>query len=442
MKNPRPIAIDLFSGAGGLSLGMEAAGFDVAISVEIDPIHSAIHKYNFPLCETVCRSICEISSKEFWQILDNRRIDSVDLLGGGPPCQGFSQIGYRQIDDPRNWLVFEYLRVVRDLKPKYFIFENVPGIVAGKHKKFMDELCNEFRKIGYQTLKPASILNAADFGVAQNRSRFILLGWRSDMLKPVYPDSLFNKSKKSNRHESLPSLPEWLGVYEVLKDLERVPVFIHRDGGINPDKLDYSDIRCDFSFDPKGAFSLCHRRTFTDPLVYGHLGSQHTEQSINKFKKAVQGETEPTSRLFKLHPHRPANTLRAGTDSKRGAYTAPRPIHYSQPRCISIREAARLHSFPDWFQFHRTIWHGHREIGNAVAPLFAKRIAEIIVPLLGFDPKEIPTYKLPKADLKLLAMTMQQACDLFGVTRDVIGTRHRTGITLTPDPSPFQGEGR
>lgn len=135
----RPIAIDLFSGAGGLSLGIESAGFEVVISIEIDPVHSAIHNYNFPNCANICRDISNVSSEELWNILNDKDINEVDLLAGGPPCQGFSQMGYRHIEDPRNKLVFEYVRVVRDIKPRYFIFENVPGIVSGKHKGFIKE---------------------------------------------------------------------------------------------------------------------------------------------------------------------------------------------------------------------------------------------------------------------------------------------------------------
>jgi DNA (cytosine-5)-methyltransferase 1 len=424
----RPIAIDLFSGAGGLSLGMESAGFEVMISIEIDPVHSAIHNYNFPNCANICRDISNVSSEELWNILNDKDINEVDLLAGGPPCQGFSQMGYRHIEDPRNKLVFEYVRVVRDIKPKYFIFENVPGIVSGKHRGFIEGLCHEFIQMGYNTIVPVLILNAADFGVAQNRSRLILLGWRKDMPKPVYPETLFEKTtanSANSKSREPSSLPPWLGASDVLSDLEGVSVFIGKDEGISPDKLNYCGLRCNFSFDPNGVFHLCHRRTFTEKLIYGHLSSTHTEQSIVRFKNVPQGVVEPTTRLFKLHPYRPSNTLRAGTDSKRGAHTAPRPIHYSHPRCISIREAARLHSFPDWFQFHRTIWHGHRQIGNSVPPLLAKEVAQSLIGLLGYDLSKIPVDNLPPSDLGLLSLTMHQACNLFGVRKDVIGKRNR-----------------
>jgi len=111
--------------------------------------------------------------------------------------------------------------------------------------------------------------------------------------------------------------------------------------------------------------------------------------SIKRFHDAECGKNEAISRFFKLHPDKPCNTLRAGTNSDHGAHTAPRPIHYAHPRCISVREGARLHSFPDWFQFHRTIWHGFREIGNAVAPLLGKAIGDELMKGLAINTDEL-----------------------------------------------------
>lgn len=126
-SNARPIGVDLFSGAGGLSLGFEQAGFDVAACVEIDPIHAAVHKYNFPRCATLCRSVTDVSGAEIRATagIGNR---TVDVVFGGAPCQGFSMIGKRALDDPRNQLVHHFVRIVVELKANYFVFENVRGL--------------------------------------------------------------------------------------------------------------------------------------------------------------------------------------------------------------------------------------------------------------------------------------------------------------------------
>lgn len=130
----RPIAIDLFAGAGGLSLGFEQAGFDIAASVEMDPVHSAAHKFNFPRCVTVCESVVNVSGSDLRKRAGIGRRD-IDVVIGGAPCQGFSMIGKRALDDPRNQLVHHYVRLVNELRPKYFVFENVKGLTVGRHRQ-------------------------------------------------------------------------------------------------------------------------------------------------------------------------------------------------------------------------------------------------------------------------------------------------------------------
>ena len=133
----RPIVIDLFAGAGGLSLGFEQAGFDVAASVEVDPIHSATHHFNFPYSTSICRSVVDLSGAELRAraALDSR---DIDVICGGAPCQGFSMIGKRALHDPRNRLVFHFCRLVAELSPKFAVFENVRGLTQGAHKAFLN----------------------------------------------------------------------------------------------------------------------------------------------------------------------------------------------------------------------------------------------------------------------------------------------------------------
>ena len=174
--------------------------------------------------------------------------------------------------------------------------------------------------------------------------------------------------------------------------------------------------------------TLCHRRGVKE-TVYGHIGSKHTEKSITRFDTTEPGTVEKTSRFFKLSSSGLCNTLRAGTASDKGAYTAPRPIHYSVPRCITVREAARLHTFPDWFRFHGTIWHGFREIGNAVIPLLAKKLGDQVVEALGIDTKKLPTYVLDPVDEKYLKYNMGQASTYWDIPADVIPKRKRLAVS-------------
>ena len=193
----RPIAIDLFSGCGGMSLGLEAAGFDVAATVEFDAIHAIVHHVNFPYTASICKDISKLKSSDLLKEVRKKGYQGeVDLVAGGPPCQGFSQIGKRQLDDPRNSLVFEYLRIIQDIKPKYFIFENVPGIASGKHKKFLEELIREFEAVGYHIEKPIKILDASLYGAPQKRKRLIILGSRKDVKKAYYPQSYIEELSK------------------------------------------------------------------------------------------------------------------------------------------------------------------------------------------------------------------------------------------------------
>ncbi|MEX6777338.1 DNA cytosine methyltransferase [Limnospira fusiformis NRMCF6962] len=406
----RPIAIDLFAGCGGMSLGLEAAGFDVAVAVEFDAVHCLVHHFNFPYCHTICRDISKVTSAEILEQLQLKYQDTqVDLIAGGPPCQGFSHIGKRQLDDPRNSLVFEYLRMIAEIQPKYFIFENVPGIATGKHKRFLNELITEFEAIGYQIQKPIKILDASEYGAPQKRKRLILIGSRFDVKIAGYPAT--NKS-------------EMFTVYQAISDLETIDHFTNYDPGISPAFLEYEGDRKKYSLVPSDSFSLCHKRTI-EPTVYGHVGSVHTPLSIARFAETPPGTVEPKSRFFKLSPTGLCNTLRAGTNSDKGAYTAPRPIHYSIPRCITIREAARLHTFPDWFQFHRTIWHGFREIGNAVIPILAKQLGGSVIDALGVDVNQLKSTTLAQVPESLLSYNISQACSYWGISDYVIPKRKR-----------------
>lgn len=421
----RPVAIDLFSGCGGMSLGLEAAGFDIAAAVEFDAIHTLVHHFNFPYGASICKDISILQPDELLNSVNKKGYSTdIDLIAGGPPCQGFSQIGKRQLDDPRNSLVFEYFRIIKAIMPKYFIFENVPGLAFGKHKKFLKELILEFETVGYVIEKPITILDASFYGAPQKRKRVILIGSRKDVKRASYPQKThcaFNPNQLtlfSNQRNQLTTVKDSIG------DLESHKAFIGDDKGIAESLLDYSGFRENYSFTPRGKYALCHKRN-VDRRVYNHIGSKHTEKSVKRFQVTTPGTTEKISRFFKLDPQGQCNTLRAGTASDKGAYTAPRPIHYSIPRCITVREAARLHTFPDWFRFHKTIWHGFREIGNAVIPFLSKSLGTQIVTALEINPHQFEIYELEQVDNELLNFNMGQASGYLNVPDDVIPKRKK-----------------
>jgi DNA (cytosine-5)-methyltransferase 1 len=421
----RPVAIDLFAGCGGMSLGLEAAGFDVAVSVEFDAVHAIVHHFNFPYGTTMCRDISTVAGSEILEALaKNGYSTEVDLVAGGPPCQGFSHMGKRQLDDPRNSLVFEYVRLIAELNPKYFVFENVPGIATGEHRQFLDELIEEFEALGYQIEKPVKILDASLFGAPQKRKRLIILGSRKDAAKAQYPKPTYQAAKGPVADLFVDDALPLNTVGDAIFNLEKVDVFVSDDLGIPAKNVKYKGFATNFSLLPTGIFNNCHVRNGIE-RVWGHVGSVHTQTSIDRFNETAPGEVETKSRFLKLSKEGLCNTLRAGTNSDKGAYTAPRPIHYKLPRCISIREAARLHTYPDWFQFHQTIWHGFREIGNSVIPMLSKELGASIVKALGIDTSTLEKKNLPPVEREILRFTMSQASSFWGVADDLIAKRKR-----------------
>lgn len=407
--NPRPIGIDLFAGAGGLSLGFEQAGFEVAAAVEIDPIHCATHEYNFPNCKTICASVTDVNGSEIRR-LAGIGDKEIDVVFGGAPCQGFSMIGKRALDDPRNQLVFHYVRIVEELQPKYCVFENVKGLTLGKHADFLNELIAALGDAGYDVLLPYQVLNAADFGVPQDRKRLFLVGTRRGLNIPHYPSPL---THRVTVEEAIGDLPD-ANSFDELVSGDTVSTRWTTSSS-------YAQRLRDLQKDP-GDFS--YKRDFNRDMLTSSLRTEHTALSQERFMATAHGKTEPVSRFRKLPPEGLCNTLRAGTDSARGAFTSPRPIHPHQPRVITVREAARLHSFPDWFRFHTTKWHGFRQIGNSVPPLLGRAIASSIVKALEIVPTK-PKKTLAQGSPSLLGLDMGNAARYFDVPRDTIAQRTR-----------------
>jgi DNA (cytosine-5)-methyltransferase 1 len=299
---------------------------------------------------------------------------------------------------------------VLELNPRYFVFENVKGLTVGQHRKFLDELVEAFDASGYTVLKPYCVLNASEHGVPQHRHRLFLIGARRGQAMPRYPE----RSKEA------------VTVWDALSDVpeaENYPELIERDW-VKAEYEQPSAYARALRLLDNAAPDFGYRREFDRELLTSSLRAEHTPLSRKRFAATGHGETEPVSRFLKLDPKGVCNTLRAGTASDRGAFTSPRPIHPYTPRCITVREAARLHSYPDWFRFHVTKWHGFRQIGNSVPPYLARAVGGEIVRALELSPVA-PSEILRTGNEEWLSFRMSEAAEFFGVPSSVIGKRTR-----------------
>jgi DNA (cytosine-5)-methyltransferase 1 len=395
---PRPIAVDLFGGAGGMSLGFEQAGFDVVCAVEFDPAHAAVHRFNFPLCEMLQKDATELTARELRKGIrngldrhgrseDHRR--KLDVLFGGPPCQGFSVGGLLDPKDPRNELVEHFFRFVAELQPKAFVMENVPAIATrtlpGRKSTVPAWIRRRMMEAGYQVAEPWS-LNAKNFGVPQDRRRLVFVGVNGQRQLPEVPAATHRApGKESDAHaedrpvgpsvwDAIGDLPD-LDNYVELLDREwatlepwtrermqsEASAYVRRLGGMDSDPTD-----------------LARPRKRWPSRLTASLRTLHADDVVERFDATEPGDREPVSRFLRLDPDGVASTLRAGSTPDRGSFSAPRPIHPTLPRVISVREAARLHGYPDWFRFSAAKWHGFRQVGNSVCPPLAKVVAESV----------------------------------------------------------------
>ena len=372
MDSKKPIAIDLFCGAGGMSLGFEQAGFNVVAAFDSQEFNVETHARNFPNTKAFVRDLARLDGGQLRKLARIGR-RNIDVVFGGPPCQGFSVGGRRDLTDPRNQLVYHFARLVRQLRPKYFVMENVRGLMQDHAQPVLGSFLRRIKRAGYSVVEPIQVLNAADYGVPQRRQRTFVLGCRQGFMLPSYPAREGFFDEKGNEHfphvrdaiSDLPDIdahPELFTEDQFAKNLRRTnnPYALLMRGEL----IAYDDVS-DRAED-------CTRLT-------GCLRTAHSTAIIKRFQKTPMGVAEPVSRYIRLAWDNVAPTLRAGTGTDRGSHTAPRPIHPAKPRCITTREAARLHSFPDWFTFHGTRWHDFRQIGNSVPPLLAKAVAKEII---------------------------------------------------------------
>jgi DNA (cytosine-5)-methyltransferase 1 len=351
--------------------------------------------------------VTKVSGRQIREAAEIGKRD-VDVVFGGAPCQGFSMIGQRAFDDPRNALVGHYVRIVREIAPKYFVFENVKGLTVGKHRQILDEIVESLSD-DYDVLLPYRVLNAADYGVPQDRRRLFLMGARKGLKLPAYPET----TKRVTVREALADIPDAERFLDLV-NTDSVPVEFGSPSAYARALRALSNKSMHFGY----------RRHYDPQTLTSSMRADHTRESRKRFAATEHGQTEPISRFHKLDPDGVCNTLRAGTNTDHGAFTSPRPIHYLYARCITVREAARLHSYPDWFRFHVTKWHGFRQIGNSVPPILARAVAGTITKAMRLRPQS-PKEILHLADPKLLSMTFAQAARYYGVPTSVIAKRDR-----------------
>lgn len=324
-------AISLFAGGGGLDLGFSAAGFNIVYSTDIDSYSCESLKLNQKRRKFYGEHLVEqLDVKDFDsnKVLKKINVPKKDIhfIIGGPPCQAFSVFGKRQgLEDPRGSLVYEYARIIKEIKPIGFLFENVAGLKTIHDGALYKDLIKTLSFDGEYTVS-ANEYEVAEYGIPQFRSRVIIIGHRKGTEIPkmesthTAPDSLFNAHKPYNT------------VKNVLVNM------------------------------PKPG---------EDSGLYNHIGREHSERIIERYRSLTFGQRDPLTRINKLHPNRPSYTIIVGSDKGGGKGH----VHPYQPREVTPRESARLQTFPDWWEFHGTGRHVIRQVGNAVPPLFAAQLA-------------------------------------------------------------------
>lgn len=320
-------ALSLFSGGGGLDLGLAAAGFKIACSTDIDFYSCktlAINTGKKPFYKHGKVVQSDITLLTTDQLLNEAKLTKtdIDIIVGGPPCQAFSVFGRRQgVQDPRGRLLWEYIRLIKDIQPTAFLFENVAGLKTIHNGRLYQDLL-EALSIGGLYVLSAHNYQIADYGIPQYRDRIFFIGWKEGRrIPPMTPSHGANGLFPSNLDH-------------------------HITAGMALSGLPSPSPQCD---------------------VTNHIGRVHSDRIIKRYSALRFGERDHRTRINKLHPDRPSFTIIVGSDAGGGKGH----IHPFSPRELTPRESARMQTFPDWWGFYGTGRHVIRQIGNAVPPLFA-----------------------------------------------------------------------
>jgi len=344
----KPTCVELFAGAGGLALGLKQAGFTTVFANDVDPDGCASFELNHPESEVVCGDIHDI---DFCDVKDRLAPDGIDLVAGGPPCQGFSTVGSKNERDPRNSLFYEFIRAVSELSPKCILFENVSGFKRMYHGRAFDALVTELNELGYTCVH--GVLNASDYGLPQHRKRTVVLGWKSDSTPIQLP---------------VPSHASDLGLF----NLQPRRTLMEAISDLPP--LSVGDAQFEYKTEPQNEYQQIMRDgvahlTEHNSAKYGHkmqeiLSLIPKGGSINDLPERLR----PKSYFGNTY----ARTRNFGTPS------SSRCVHPFQNRALSTRDGARLQSFPDSYKFVGGKGSKNLQIGNAVPPILGRALGRVL----------------------------------------------------------------
>lgn len=358
----KPKVIDLFAGVGGLSLGFENCGFDVILANEYDPAIATAYKINHKETRMIVGDITTLDLETTFSSYEGK----VDVIIGGPPCQGFSQKGQRKtIHDERNFLFKYYVKVVDLVKPHYFLMENVPNLLTAEGGYFRKEIEDLFNSMGYQL--NMGVLNASDYGVPQNRRRAVIIGKRGG---------------------SAPALPEPKNVLVTIWDA--ISDLAYLSSGEGSEEQEYR-------FEPQSEYQKNLRNGCC--VLYNHIATKHSELALKRLAmippnagKEVLPEEHLTKSIYSGTWTRMRKDEISVTITTR--FDTPSSGKFTHPflnRAITVREAARIQSFPDSFIFVGNKGSQMKQVGNAVPPLLAEAIAGAIMKDIEEDRKNEQT---------------------------------------------------
>ena len=361
--------IDLFSGVGGLSLGAARAGFAVKGGVDTDPHALKAHGINFPRAYHLLADVSELAGDYVRSAFGIGKDPPTGVIGG-PPCQGFSNIGRRNRDDVRNHLFLDFFRLVREIEPAFYLAENVPGIMHPQNVAIR-EMATALVSHKYRVLDPIFV-RGNDFGAPTTRTRVFFVGYIPDRVGG-FTEECF-----------LP--PEKIEEVRVKDALRGLPIIVDRswqseaDGWQVSQALGQGPYSCRLhGHIPQNVGDpIAIHRLKTECKASGTLGTRHSPAVARRYAALGSGERDRISKSCRLDLEGFCPTLRSGTGPERGSYQAVRPIHPTMARVITPREAARLQGFPDWFTFSPTKWHSFRQIGGSVSPIIAERLMSAI----------------------------------------------------------------
>ena len=349
----------MFCGTGGFSHGAHMAGFEVAAAFDLDATLTSSYTANFPHTNLVLHDVAELTAERIELEAGGR----VDGIFGGPPCQGFSAIGRRDITDVRRKLLWHFFRLVHELQPTFFVMENVRGLLYPENIGELESAIEHVSDI-YDVPEP-SVWDASEFGAATKRHRLFVVGVHKDRGEAV--------TRKDIAVLKRPAAT----VRQAIVDIAGASFVKDDESGFDLWRLQKRGRPHEY------AKALRIRQGEFAGHFTGHRTTRHTDKVVERFSAIPQGGLERVGRHPRLAWEGLCPTLRAGTGADLGSYQSVRPIHPEENRVITVREGARLQGFPDWHKFHPTVWHSFRMIGNSVSPIMAHAVFQAIATKLA-----------------------------------------------------------